>query len=175
MKDVEALERLVAAGGPELRRHFLAACVLHVARAFDRVVGLPPSLKDDVLVPTVVLLTGAEAPTRGEVARILAEGERLAGALQEGGETDLQSMVFACLSSLEIATGTPDSVRVVVNNLDETIRLCDPEGEAGCDEERSWRERAAEALGERASSDVVDSLAAQELAWEHRWRTDYNR
>lgn len=164
-----------AATRPDVQRYFMAASIAHVAHTFDRVVGLPPSVKHDVVEPTVALLTGASAPARGEITTILSAGERVARSLEEGGETDLQSMVFACLSSLEIATGTPDPVRVVVNNLDETIRLCDPEGEAGCEEEHDWREKALEMLRARADRDTVDSLAAEESEWERRWRIDYNR
>jgi len=175
MKDVAILERLVASAGPEVQRHFMAACVAHVAHTFDRVVGLPPTVKDEVVEPTLALLNAAKAPARGEIAAILTAGERVAESLQEAGETDLQSIVFACLSSLEIATGTPDPVRVVVNNLDETIRLCDPDGEAGCDEEFDWREKSLETLRARSSRDAVDSLVAHESEWERRWRADYNR
>lgn len=175
MKDVAILERLVASAGPEVQRYFMAACVAHVAHTFDRVVGLPAPVKTDVLEPTLSVLTASKAPTRGDVTTLLAVGERLAESLQEGGETDLQSIVFACLSSLEIATGVPDPVRVVVNNLDETIRLCDPDGEAGCDEEFDWREKSLEALRARASRDTLDSLIAHESEWERRWRIDYNR
>ena len=175
MKDVAILERLVASAGPEVQRYFMAACVAHVAHTFDRVVGLPASAKTDVVEPTLSVLTASKAPTRGDVTTILSVGEHVAESLQESGETDLQSIVFACLSSLEIATGTPDAVRVVVNNLDETIRLCDPDGDAGCDEEFDWREKALEMLRARASRDTVDSLVAHESDWERRWRADYNR
>lgn len=166
---------LDAATRPELQRYFMAACIAHVAYTFDRVVGLPPSVKNDVVEPTLSVLTASKAPTRGDITTILSLGEQVAESLQESGETDLQSMVFACLSSLEIATGTPDAVRVVVNNLDETIRLCDPDGETGCDEEFDWREKALEMLRSRAGRDAVDSLGAHESEWEHRWRADYNR
>lgn len=61
----------------------------------------------------------------------------------------------------------------VVNNLDETIGMCDPEQEPGCDEEFDLRLRFLSALAEPEPSETLLSLVSAVLDWERRWEADF--
>lgn len=64
-------------------------------------------------------------------------------------------------------------MKLVVNNLDETIGMCDPEEEPRCDEEHELRLRFLAALAEPEDGEALSSLADEALDWERRWEADF--
>lgn len=88
---------------PVAKRHlFLAACIRHVAGAFSRVAGLPPSVENDAVAPSVAALESI-SPTGSVLSKIVADCEVIAHELGEGGHSELQSLVFACAAAAETA------------------------------------------------------------------------
>lgn len=158
---------------PVAKRHlFLAACIRHVAGAFSRVAGLPPVVQNDAVGPTVAALE-LSSPTASVLSKVVADCERIADALGETGDGDLQSLVFACAAAAETAADAKKPMKFVVNNLDETVGMCDPEEEPGCDEEFDLRLRFLDALAGSEREVALSSLVNEVLDWEGRWEADF--
>lgn len=158
---------------PVAKRHlFLAACIRHVAGAFSRIAGLPPAVQSDAVSATVDALESGSA-TAASLSKIVSDCERVAHDLGENGDNDLQALVFACAAAAETANDPTKPVKFVLNNLDETIGMCDPEEEPGCDEEFDLRLRFIDAIDRSERGEELQALVSEELDWERRWEVDF--
>jgi len=175
MTELSELESAYENLSPAKRLLFLSACIRHVAGAFSRVAGVPAKLHGDVISPAIIALESGGTSDASTLAKVIVESERIAQDLGENAENDLQSIVLACASAIEIAGGASKSVRSVVNNLDDTITMCDTDEEAGLEEEFELRLRFLAALTESETGGGLPELVGTILDWERRWAADYNQ
>lgn len=153
------------------RRRFLAACIEHVAMAFDRGAGLPANVRDEGIRPVLTALVSSDARA-ARFEELASTCQRLADDLDA---TDLQSLLFACAEALDIASGKSHALRLVVNNLDEVVSVVDPEGETGSEEEALLRAELLDAIGRGAAEGSIVDLVGRRTEWERRFAEDYAR
>lgn len=175
MNDFSTIESKYLELTPRRQHLFLGACIRHAAEAFSRVAGLPDPVRQTVVEPTLSALGAAVEVDISTLTKSIESCDRVVDELAEAEETDLQSLAFACVTALKILSGQEDSMSFVVDNLDEMIRLCDPDGEAGMDEEYVLRIRFLDALASSDATDELRHLADSTLDWERRWKADYSK